>query len=284
MIFLEFIFGIRFALESVMQGSNSGSRLRAFRSWFLVFWAVLIGLLFSRVPPLSAEWRPSADSARVVAHYPFRAMITAAAMGEGVDPALVEAVVAVESAFSPRAVSHKGAMGLMQLMPQTARLLGVSNAFDPRENLIAGTRHLRDLLHLFRGDLPRALAAYNAGASAVITHGGIPPYRETREYVRLVLARYQPGRVPSSSFSAPAEPPASETARIQEEAEEEASSASGDLTVPSAARLVRTAVRHPITQGIRAPLVQVTGAPTILVKSRDYPSVRSRESSPSRED
>src|SRR6266478_3189468 len=95
-----------------MQGSNSGSRLRAFRSWFLVFWAVLIGLLFSRVPPLSAEWRPSADSARVVAHYPFRAMITAAAMGEGVDPALVEAVVAVESAFSPRAVSHKVAMGL----------------------------------------------------------------------------------------------------------------------------------------------------------------------------
>ena len=68
-----------------MQGSNSGSRLRAFRSWFLVFWAVLIGLLFSRVPPLSAEWRPSADSARVVAHYPFRAMITAAAMGEGVE-------------------------------------------------------------------------------------------------------------------------------------------------------------------------------------------------------
>src|SRR3989442_10725354 len=95
LIFLEFIFGIRFALESVMQGSNSGSRLRAFRSWFLVFWAVLIGLLFSRVPPLSAEWRPSADSARVVAHYPFRAMITAAAMGEGVDPALVEAVVSV---------------------------------------------------------------------------------------------------------------------------------------------------------------------------------------------
>src|SRR2546425_9517892 len=167
-----------------MQGSNSGSRLRVFRSRFLVFGAVLIGLLFWRVPQVSAEW----------AHCPLREMITAAAMGEGVDPALVEAVVAVESAFSPRAVSHKGAMGLMQLMPQTARLLGVSNAFDPRENLIAGTRHLRDLLHLFRGDLPRALAAYNAGASAVITHGGIPPYRETREYVRLVLARYQPGR------------------------------------------------------------------------------------------
>src|SRR5438876_9780829 len=138
-----------------MQGSNSGSRLRAFRSRFLVFGAVPIGLLFSRMPQLSAEWRPSTDSARVVAHYPFREMITAAAMGEGVDPALVEAVVAVESAFSPRAVSHKGAMGLMQLMPQTARLLGVSHAFDPRGDPIEGARHPRDLRYLARTRLPR---------------------------------------------------------------------------------------------------------------------------------
>src|SRR2546427_6314330 len=104
-----------------MQGSNSGSRLRAFRSWFLVFWAVLIGLLFSRVPPLSAEWRPSADSARVVAHYPFRAMITAAAMGEGVDPALVEAVVALGSAVRPRGVAHQGGIGVVPLLPPTTR-------------------------------------------------------------------------------------------------------------------------------------------------------------------
>src|SRR2546427_8069420 len=114
-----------------MQGSNSGSRLRAFRSWFLVFWAVLIGLLFSRVPPLSAEWRPSADSARVVAHYPFRAMITAAAMGEGVDPALVEAVVALGSAVSPPALLPQGAMGLMQLMPQATPPLRGSHALLP---------------------------------------------------------------------------------------------------------------------------------------------------------
>src|SRR2546428_13844304 len=118
-----------------MQGSNSGSRLRAFRSWFLVFWAVLIGLLFSRVPPLSAEWRPSADSARVVAHYPFRAMITAAAMGEGVDPALVEAVFGRESTFSPRAGWHKGARGRMQPLPQTARLFVGSNNSPPPANL-----------------------------------------------------------------------------------------------------------------------------------------------------
>src|SRR3989442_8866784 len=120
-----------------MQGSNSGSRLRAFRSRFLVFAAVLIGLLFSRMPQLSAEWRPSTDSARVVAHYPFREMITAAAMGEGVDPALVEAVVAVGSAFSPPGVSHKGAIGRMQPMPQTARPFGGSNALYPPGNIIA---------------------------------------------------------------------------------------------------------------------------------------------------
>src|SRR2546429_9813848 len=122
-----------------MQGSNSGSRLRAFRSWFLVFWAVLIGLLFSRVPPLSAEWRPSADSARVVAHYPFRAMITAAAMGEGVDPALVEAVVCVGVAVSPPAGAHQGGIGVMQLMPPTARRLWGFNALDPPEKPIART-------------------------------------------------------------------------------------------------------------------------------------------------
>src|SRR2546429_9216328 len=94
-----------------MQGSNSGSRLRAFRLRFLVFGAVLIGLLFSRVPQLSAEWRPSADSARVVAHYPFRAMITAAAMGEGVDPALVEAGVCGGAAVRPRGGVGKGGLG-----------------------------------------------------------------------------------------------------------------------------------------------------------------------------
>src|SRR3989441_12725218 len=110
-----------------MQGSNSGSRLRAFRSRFLVFAAVLIGLLFSRMPQLSAEWRPSTDSARVVAHYPFREMITAAAMGEGVDPALVEAVVAGGAAVSPRARVAQGGTGVSQLMPPHTPPLGGSH-------------------------------------------------------------------------------------------------------------------------------------------------------------
>jgi len=257
-----------------MQGANSGSQLGPFRLRFLIFSTILMGLLLGRVPSLSAEWRPSVDAALVVASAPFREMITAAAIGEGVDPALVEAVVAVESSFSPRAVSRKGAMGLMQLMPRTARLLGVSNAFDPRQNLIGGSRHLRDLIDLFRGDLARALAAYNAGVNAVLTYGGIPPYRETREYVRMVLARYRLGRAEPSSTWAPAGPPASDAAPVQEEAKEEESSAPDDLSVASATRLVKTAARRSITQGLDTPMVQMRDARTILVKSREYPSVR----------
>jgi soluble lytic murein transglycosylase-like protein len=109
----------------------------------------------------------------------------------GLDPALVLAVVAVESGFRPEAVSAKGAQGLMQLMPRTAAALGVQDALDPEQNLDAGVRHLEALLKLYDGDLRRALAAYNAGQGAVERHGGVPPYRETRAYVKRVLARYR---------------------------------------------------------------------------------------------
>ena len=108
----------------------------------------------------------------------------------GLDPELVLAVVAVESAFRPDAISRKGAQGLMQLMPRTAVALGVQDALDPQDNLDGGVRHLSELLALYGGDLKRALAAYNAGAGAVARHGGLPPYRETRDYVRKVLERY----------------------------------------------------------------------------------------------
>jgi hypothetical protein len=107
----------------------------------------------------------------------------------GVSTALVEAVIHVESAFNAQAVSRKGAQGLMQLMPQTASALGVQNAFDPRQNIEGGVRHLRHLIARFPGDLPRALAAYNAGEGAVEVYQGIPPFAETREYVRKVLLR-----------------------------------------------------------------------------------------------
>jgi len=121
-----------------------------------------------------------------------RALATAAARRHGLDPALVVAVVQVESGFQPAAVSPKGARGLMQLMPATAAELGVKDAFDPGENLDGGARHLADLVRRYRGDLKKALAAYNAGAGAVARHGGVPPYGETRAYVASVLRRYAP--------------------------------------------------------------------------------------------
>lgn len=120
-----------------------------------------------------------------------RALVEQAARRRGLDPALVLAVVSVESGFRPEAVSPKGAQGLMQLMPRTAASLGVEDAFDPEQNLDAGVRHLESLLKLYDGNLTRALAAYNAGQGAVARHGGVPPYRETREYVRRVLERYR---------------------------------------------------------------------------------------------
>ena len=126
----------------------------------------------------------------VRAPYPLRTLIRSAADRYGVDARLVEAIIAVESAFDPGAVSPKGAMGLMQLMPGTADRYAVNNPFDPMQNIAGGIRYLRDLLVRFQGDLQWALAAYNAGERAVDLHRGIPPYQETRSYVTKVLRHY----------------------------------------------------------------------------------------------
>jgi len=122
-------------------------------------------------------------------------LIYKASKKTNLDSALIKAVVEVESGFNPRGVSHKGAQGLMQLMPQTASSLGVEDAFNPKENIDGGSRYLRKMLNLFEGDIHLALAAYNAGPNAVKKYGNIPPYRETKQYVKKVLDCYENHKV-----------------------------------------------------------------------------------------
>ncbi|MGH7279846.1 MAG: lytic transglycosylase domain-containing protein, partial [Candidatus Rokuibacteriota bacterium] len=117
----------------------------------------------------------------------YRRAIRAAAAEYGVPESLIAAVIRVESGFNPQAVSRKGARGLMQLMPATASVLGVRDAFNPSQNIDGGVRHLRSLLDRFRNNLPLALAAYNAGEHAVALHRGVPPYPETQQYVARIL-------------------------------------------------------------------------------------------------
>jgi hypothetical protein len=124
----------------------------------------------------------------------YAAEIAAAADEFGIDAAFVRALIHAESAFNPNARSHKGAQGLMQLMPATAGMYGVSNAYDAAQNISAGVEHLAGLLERYDGDVKLAAAAYNAGEGAVKKYGGIPPYAETRVYVdrvEVLMKRYQ---------------------------------------------------------------------------------------------
>ena len=147
---------------------------------------------YRRIPGLSGTaegWLRLPESVRVR----YSEEIREVAERYGVSRSLVESVVRAESAFNPWAVSRKGAQGLMQLMPRTASSLGVRDAFDPRQNIDGGVRHLRYLLDRYPGSLPLALAAYNAGENAVNFYGGIPPYPETQQYVRRILATHGGG-------------------------------------------------------------------------------------------
>jgi hypothetical protein len=140
----------------------------------------------STMPRSGQSWMPSeADIRR------FTSIVEVAARSHGVEPALVQAVITAESGFNPNALSRKGASGLMQLMPDTARRYGVQNIFDPVENVHGGVRYLKDLLAMFKGDMRLALAGYNAGENAVIRAGNrIPPYAETQNYVPKVIDFY----------------------------------------------------------------------------------------------
>lgn len=128
----------------------------------------------------------------------YHAIVDEASRAYGLESALLHAVISVESSYNPKAVSRKGAKGLMQLMPETARRYGVADAFDARQNVHGGARYLRDLLSTFNNNVSLALAAYNAGEQAVLKHGRrIPPYGETQRYVPLVLDFYKRFRTDS---------------------------------------------------------------------------------------
>jgi soluble lytic murein transglycosylase-like protein len=130
------------------------------------------------------------DERTAPSRWEYDGLIGLSARQHRVPPALVKAVIAAESCFDPSAVSRKGAQGLMQLMPETARSLGVSDPLRPEQNVDGGVRYLRDMMDRY-GTLSLALAAYNAGPEAVDRHGGVPPYRETRDYVKRVLTYYR---------------------------------------------------------------------------------------------
>lgn len=121
----------------------------------------------------------------------FSEMIRQAAHKYGVDAKLVDAVAKTESDYSPEVVSEAGAVGIMQLMPETAASLGVNNIFDAKENIEGGTKYIKQLLNTFDGDVTKAVAAYNAGAQAVKNYNGTPPYAETQNYVKKVLDLYR---------------------------------------------------------------------------------------------
>src|SRR6266542_1694317 len=129
----------------------------------------------------------AATTPRAGAPSSFGELLNEAAAKEGLDASLLKAVAQTESGLDPRAVSGAGAKGIMQLMDGTARELGVTNAFDPSQNIAAGARYLKQMLNRFGGDVTRAVAAYNAGPGSVEKSGGVPPYAETQSYVQKVL-------------------------------------------------------------------------------------------------
>ncbi|HXW62302.1 MAG TPA: lytic transglycosylase domain-containing protein [Candidatus Acidoferrales bacterium] len=135
-------------------------------------------------------------------------IVREAAERNNLDPALVKAVISTESGWDPNAVSPKGAVGLMQLIPETAQRYGVNNSFDPAQNIEGGSRYLKALLVRYKGDLTRSLAAYNAGERTVDLNGGVPAIPETQRYVRKVTnAYFQPGSGRNPNLWSPPKPP-----------------------------------------------------------------------------
>jgi soluble lytic murein transglycosylase-like protein len=144
-------------------------------------------------PNVTAQWTPTAVDG----------LIDDVSRRHSVDPNLVRAMIKVESNFNPRARSRKGAMGLMQLMPSTARELNVNNPYDPAQNLDGGIRHIKSLLEQNGGDVSLSLAAYNAGQGAVNRHGGVPRYKETQSYVKRITQMYAGNNALGGTYRSP---------------------------------------------------------------------------------
>jgi hypothetical protein len=141
--------------------------------------------------PAAGSWAGAVPAGLAQRRQQLWPAVQEAARTQGLDPNLVDLVIRMESGYNPRAVSPKGARGVMQLMPETASLYGVRNSFDPFQSIRGGVHYLRDLMERFDSNVALALAAYNAGPDAVEKHGGVPPYNETRAYVRTILSAYQ---------------------------------------------------------------------------------------------
>ena len=162
------------------------------RASFLIFFLAASAFAEPFTAPANIKLKPHAKVIVIEGapqiHAPYSNLFAEAARTYGVDPRLVVAVARRESAFNPNAVSRVGACGLMQLMPATARVLGISDIFDARQNVFGGTQYLKQLLDTYNGDIDRTLAAYNAGPGAVEKYSGVPPFAETRAYVASIRA------------------------------------------------------------------------------------------------
>ena len=183
---------------------------------------------------LSQEQLPPAGRATPPAAVDLKSVVTAASDKHLLDADLIESVIRAESGFNARAVSPKGARGLMQLMPDTAAKLGVQNAFDPRSNVDGGTRYLRELLRLYNDDLAKALAAYNAGPHRVEQYHGVPPYRETQAYVSSVIRDYNRKKL---------------AARKAQQQKKKAPAKADSAAAKTDAALVRAPEPHPTSNG-----------------------------------
>ena len=180
--------------SAALFGAGAAVKILGWSAVGIIALIILLPFLFA---PLIFFWIPAAEqqSMSINGQLPqvvqYADIINKAAETYGLDPALIAAVIQQESAGNPNAVSHAGAQGLMQLMPATARSLGVQNPHDPEQNIMGGAKYLRQLLDRYNGNVELALAAYNAGPGAVERYGGVPPFPETQNYVKRVMENYQ---------------------------------------------------------------------------------------------